>query len=71
MHWVHNLAVSKTTPLMLLDDPYRTYFIFGAVNLAGAVAAYWLPETKGVSVIVFCFLTTLFWRICASPENRD
>ncbi|KFH46635.1 quinate permease-like protein [Hapsidospora chrysogenum ATCC 11550] len=50
MHWVHNLAVSKTTPLMLLDDPYRTYFIFGSINLVGAVAAYWLPETKGISL---------------------
>lgn len=50
MHWVHNLAVSKATPVMLLSDPYRAYFIFGAFNFAGAVAAFWLPETKGVSI---------------------
>lgn len=64
MHWVHNLAVSKTTPLMLLDDPYRTYFIFGSINLVGAVAAYWLPETKGVSLVVFLACSSR-WQICA------
>jgi uncharacterized protein (DUF486 family) len=48
-HWVHNLAVSKSTPVMLLHDPYRAYFIFGSFNLCMAIAAYWIPETKGVS----------------------
>jgi len=48
-HWVHNLAVSKSTPVMLLHDPWRAYFIFGSFNLFMAIAAYWIPETKGVS----------------------
>ncbi|KAL4732049.1 hypothetical protein ACLX1H_001056 [Fusarium chlamydosporum] len=49
-HWVHNLAVSKSTPVMLLHDPYRAYFIFGSFNLFMAIAAYWIPETKGISL---------------------
>ena len=53
-HWVHNLIVTKATPFMLKVDPYRAYFIFGAFNLAGAVLAFWLPETKGVSLYIPC-----------------
>nr|RBQ84580.1 hypothetical protein FVER53263_12845 [Fusarium verticillioides] len=49
-HWVHNLAVSKSTPVMLLHDPWRAYFIFGSFNLFMAIAAYWIPETKGISL---------------------
>ncbi|KAK6715703.1 hypothetical protein SNK04_006659 [Fusarium graminearum] len=49
-HWVHNLAVSKSTPVMLLHDPYRAYFIFGSFNFCMAVVAYWIPETKGISL---------------------
>jgi len=48
-HWVMNLVVSKTTPYMLAEDPYRTYFIFGSFNAVMAIIAFWLPETKGVS----------------------
>lgn len=48
-HWVNNLAVSKATPVMLLSTPYKTYFIFGAINVTMAVAGFWVPETKGVS----------------------
>ncbi|CAM1510822.1 Fc.00g083350.m01.CDS01 [Cosmosporella sp. VM-42] len=49
-HWVHNLAVSKATPVMLLSHPYRTYFIFGSVNFVMAILAFWIPETKGISL---------------------
>lgn len=48
-HWVNNLAVSKATPVMLLSTPYKAYFIFGTINVVMAVAAFWVPETKGVS----------------------
>ncbi|KAF4972000.1 hypothetical protein FSARC_1330 [Fusarium sarcochroum] len=49
-HWVHNLAVSKSTPVMLLHNPYRAYFIFGSFNFFMAVVAFWIPETKGISL---------------------
>lgn len=48
-HWVHNLAVSKATPVMLNTTPYGAYFIFGSLNLTAAILAWWIPETKGVS----------------------
>lgn len=35
---------------MLLTSPYRAYFIFGSVNFVMSIAAFWIPETKGVSV---------------------
>ncbi|KAM0378873.1 hypothetical protein ACHAPY_006595 [Fusarium culmorum] len=35
---------------MLLHDPYRAYFIFGSFNFFMAVVAYWIPETKGISL---------------------
>jgi sugar porter (SP) family MFS transporter len=50
VHWVMNLVVSKTTPYMLAEDPYRTYFIFGSFNAVMAIIAFWLPETKGLSL---------------------
>lgn len=54
-HWVMNLVVSKTTPVMLVETPYKTYFIFGAINVVMAVVAFWIPETKGVSFVFFLF----------------
>ncbi|KAM5343755.1 hypothetical protein ACJ41O_012292 [Fusarium nematophilum] len=49
-HWLHNLAVSKATPVMLLSTPYGAYFIFGSVNFTMAICAWWIPETKGISL---------------------
>ncbi|KAI9899765.1 hypothetical protein N3K66_006226 [Trichothecium roseum] len=49
-HWLHNLAVSKATPVMLLSTPYGAYFIFGSVNFVMALLAFWIPETKGISL---------------------
>ncbi|KAI5458839.1 hypothetical protein BGZ63DRAFT_362069 [Mariannaea sp. PMI_226] len=49
-HWLHNLAVSKATPVMLFSTPYGAYFIFGSLNITMAILAFWIPETKGVSL---------------------
>ncbi|KAF4467490.1 quinate transport [Fusarium albosuccineum] len=49
-HWVHNLAVSRATPNMLVTTPYGAYFIFGSINFTMAIVAYWIPETKGISL---------------------
>jgi sugar porter (SP) family MFS transporter len=49
-HWVMNLAVSKATPLMLTNVSYGAYFVFGAFNTVMAIVAFWLPETKGLSL---------------------
>lgn len=34
---------------MLFSTPFGVYFIFGSVNFIMAIAAWWIPETKGVS----------------------
>lgn len=51
--WVFNLVVSKTTPLMLVhiggSTGYGTYFLYGSCCFAMATAAWFIPETKGVS----------------------
>jgi hypothetical protein len=61
-HWVHNLAVSKATPVMLTTVPYGAYFIFGAVNLTMGILAWWIPETKGVSIPnSLLFLLSVSW----------
>ncbi|TPX11622.1 uncharacterized protein E0L32_007601 [Thyridium curvatum] len=49
-HWLHNLAVSKATPFMLVSSPYGAYFIFGSINIVMAIAGCWVPETKGISL---------------------
>jgi sugar porter (SP) family MFS transporter len=49
-HWVHNLAVSKATPVMLVSTPFKAYFIFGSFNLVMAIVPFWIPETKGISL---------------------
>lgn len=51
--WLFNLVVARTTPVMLVtvggSTGYGTYFIYGSFCFAMGVAAWWLPETKGVS----------------------
>lgn len=65
-HWVHNLAVSKATPVMLLATPYGAYFIFGSINLSMGLAAYFLPETKGVSCDLYSPFCKGFLSFCFS-----
>ena len=51
--WLFNLVVAKVTPIMLttVGGPtgYGTYFIYGSFCFTMGVAAFWIPETKGVS----------------------
>ena len=48
-HWVHNLAISKATPVMMVTNPWRAYFIFGSFNFVMGIGGFFVPETKGVS----------------------
>lgn len=51
--WLFNLVVTRVTPLMLKNvgaNGYGTYFIYGCFCFTMATAAFWIPETKGVSV---------------------
>lgn len=40
---------------MLLTNPWRAYFIFGAFNFTMAILAFWVPETKGVRLPILCY----------------
>jgi hypothetical protein len=47
---------------MLTTVPYGAYFIFGAVNLTMGILAWWIPETKGVSIPnSLLFLLSVSW----------
>ncbi|EOO00332.1 putative mfs quinate protein [Phaeoacremonium minimum UCRPA7] len=35
---------------MLVSVPYGVYFIFASVNFVMAILAFWIPETKGISL---------------------
>lgn len=53
--WLFNLVVARVSPVMLVSaggpTGYGTYFIYGSFCFAMGVAAFWIPETKGVSDI--------------------
>lgn len=54
--WLFNLVVTRVTPLMLKNvgaHGYGTYFIYGCFCFMMATAAFWVPETKGVSTYLF------------------
>lgn len=52
--WLWNLVVTRVTPIMLKtlggDTGYGTYFLFGCFCFTMASCAFFLPETKGVSL---------------------
>ncbi|KAH8812909.1 putative MFS quinate transporter [Xylogone sp. PMI_703] len=52
--WIFNLTVAKLSPIMLSHagghTGYGTYFIYGSFCFAMGVGAFWIPETKGLSL---------------------
>ncbi|KAL1983817.1 hypothetical protein VTN96DRAFT_9903 [Rasamsonia emersonii] len=52
--WLFNLVVARVTPVMLVtvggSTGYGTYFIYGSFCFAMAIAAFFVPETKGISL---------------------
>ncbi|KAK3935538.1 putative MFS quinate transporter [Diplogelasinospora grovesii] len=51
--WLFNLVVARVSPVMLVSagaHGYGTYFIYACFCFAMAVIAYWVPETKGISL---------------------
>lgn len=58
--WLFNLVVSRVTPVMLVTvggkTGWGTYFIYGSFCFTMGCLAFFLPETKGVSI--FNFLST-------------
>ncbi|KAF2103767.1 MFS transporter [Rhizodiscina lignyota] len=51
--WLFNLVVARVTPIMLVNvgaHGYGTYFIFGCFCFTMGCCAYFVPETKGMSL---------------------
>jgi len=51
--WLFNLVVARVTPNMLLNvgkGGYGTYFIFGCFCFTMGCCAFFVPETKGISL---------------------
>lgn len=48
--WLWNFVVSKITPLAVVGIGWKTWMIFGTLNIVGAIFAYLLPETKDLSL---------------------
>ncbi|CAK7233651.1 hypothetical protein SCUCBS95973_008666 [Sporothrix curviconia] len=48
--YLWGLVVTKVGPIMLVNIPYGTYFVFGSFCVVWGVLAFWIPETKGVSL---------------------
>jgi len=62
--WLFNLVVARVTPIMLVkvggSTGYGTYFIYGSFCFAMAIAAFFVPETKGVSGLYYLVLDSRF-----------
>jgi sugar porter (SP) family MFS transporter len=52
--WLFNLVVARVSPVMLVTaggpTGYGTYFIYGTFCFVMGVLAFWVPETKGISL---------------------
>ncbi len=48
--YLWGLVVTKVGPIMLVNIPYGTYFVFGSFCVVWGILAFWIPETKGVSL---------------------
>jgi len=49
-NWVGNFLIGFTPPWLMEKIGFKTFWIFAAVNLLGAVVSCMLPETKGKSL---------------------
>lgn len=63
---LHNLAVSKATPVMLFSTTYGAYFILGSFNLIMGLGGFFVTETKGVS-----FRLAPPNNPCSGPNSRE
>ncbi|RKU39802.1 hypothetical protein DL546_000837 [Coniochaeta pulveracea] len=52
--WLFNLVVARVSPVMLVTaggpTGYGTYFIYGSFCFVMGILAFWVPETKGISL---------------------
>ncbi|EPE03514.1 sugar transporter [Ophiostoma piceae UAMH 11346] len=48
--WLWNFVVSKITPTAILNIGWKTWMIFGTLNICGCIFFTMLPETKDLSL---------------------
>ncbi|KAH8646769.1 general substrate transporter [Xylariales sp. PMI_506] len=66
--WLWNFAVSKVTPISIVNIGWKTWMIFGTLNIVGAGFAWVLPETKGLSLEE---MDVLFGVVDESTRQHD
>ncbi|RDW76088.1 sugar transporter-2 [Coleophoma crateriformis] len=50
MTWLMNYVVSKIAPIAILNIGWKTWMIFGTMNIAAAIFSVFLPETKNLGL---------------------
>ncbi|KAK6380280.1 hypothetical protein LTS17_005469 [Exophiala oligosperma] len=48
--WAFNLLWSKVQPIAILHTGWKTWMIFGTLNVCATILCYFLPETRHLSV---------------------
>ncbi|KAH7310130.1 general substrate transporter [Rhexocercosporidium sp. MPI-PUGE-AT-0058] len=48
--WSMNLILTKVGPIAILNIGYKTWMIFGTLNIVAMIMCFFLPETKNVSL---------------------
>ncbi|KAI1075420.1 general substrate transporter [Whalleya microplaca] len=66
--WLWNFVVNKITPIGILHIGWKMWMIYGTLNIAGAIFALALPETKGLSLEQ---MDVLFGVINESTPQND
>ncbi|KAG9124638.1 hypothetical protein FRC07_010822 [Ceratobasidium sp. 392] len=67
--WACNFATSKVTPVLFVKLEWRTWMLFGALNLAGSIMCWLIcPETRGLSMEE---IDILFGAVSAEQRAAD
>ncbi|KAJ1305654.1 hypothetical protein OPQ81_000650 [Rhizoctonia solani] len=67
--WACNFATSRVTPILFVKLGWKTWMLFGSLNLGGGILCYLIcPETKGLSMEE---LDILFGAISAEQRAAD
>jgi len=67
--WLFNFVVAKVTPTLLANLGYKTFFMFGAINVGGmGTFALLIPETKGRSLEE---MDIIFGAVSTEHRNAD
>ncbi|KAF8855198.1 general substrate transporter [Acephala macrosclerotiorum] len=66
--WLMNYIVSKIAPIAILNIGWKTWMIFGTMNIAAMIFSWFLPETQNLSLEE---MDILFGVVEKSVRQRD